>query len=89
MSARTFTAEFAGGLHATLTLSLGGMRCEWSPDIPKRVLPKDKRAACAASYRIWRDECAEQFAAEHGLELLCITVGNVDALFFRQREAAT
>jgi hypothetical protein len=68
---RNYTAEFACGARAALTLSLAGMRCEWTPGFP-RTLTGQRRRKFLAAYRAWRDACAADFARQLGLKVTVI-----------------
>ena len=81
----TYTAEFHSGYWATLNVSLKGVRCEWTPDLP-RNLPAADPDALVESYRIWRDGCLGEFAAANGLTIHTIHQDGVDCIAFRRRE---
>ena len=72
MSGYTYTAEFASGSRAELTLSLGGMQCEWVPAVPR--LSGQRRRRFLAAYRTWRNECVEDFARRTGMSVAVIDV---------------
>ena len=86
MNTATFTAEFRSGLRATLTVSLRGMRCEWTPDLPRNLTVPD-RAALVAAYRDWRDGCLREFAQANDLTIQQVHVGGLDCITFARREA--
>jgi hypothetical protein len=83
-SERTFTAEFHSGLRARLTISRTGTECEWTPDLPSRVLKNSEtRERLLEAYRTWRDDCMREFARENGFALRTISIPGVgDALLF-------
>lgn len=56
MTEKTYSAEFAGGFTATMTVGHGGMDIEWSPRVPKLA---GKRLE---SYRVWRNECLADYS---------------------------
>jgi hypothetical protein len=85
--ARTFSAEFRAGVRATLSVSLKGVKCQWTPDLP-RNLPLADREALMASYRAWRDECLAEFARDNGMVVHTAQVDGVDVIAFRQPEVA-
>lgn len=66
----TYSAEFANGHRATLTLDLTSVDITWSPDLP-RHLKGEARKRFLTSYRIWRNDCLADYSARTGL---CIAV---------------
>jgi hypothetical protein len=82
---RTYSAEFRSGLRATLTVSMQGVNCQWSPDLPRNMELTEHESLIAA-YRIWRDECLRDFAREHGLTIHTFKSAGLDAIVFA-REA--
>lgn len=56
MIEKTYSAEFAGGFTATMTVGPGGMCVEWSPRVP-RFDDKQRDA-----YRNWRNECLADYS---------------------------
>lgn len=78
----TFQAEFASGVRATLTLNLRSMECEWDPELPRHLNLRERRALIA-SYKHWRDECMQEFARAHGLEVRTFSFDGIDCLAFR------
>lgn len=84
----TFSAEFAAGFRAMLTLSMSGMQCEWTPNLPRGLRPAE-REAMIATYRCWRDECAQEFARVHDLVLHTMCSPGFDAIFFTAKESAS
>jgi hypothetical protein len=78
----TYRADFRSGFRATLTVSLAGFRCEWSPDLP-RTLKAPDRDALLEAYRTWRDVCLRDFARKHRLSVRTIRIDNsIDAIAF-------
>jgi len=67
----TYSAEFASGVRADLTISTSGIRCEWTPDMP-RGLRGQRRDRFLASYRAWRDECIADYARRTGIEIAVV-----------------
>lgn len=84
----TYTAEFHSGYRATLTVSLKGFRCEWSPDLPRSLKAADRDALLRA-YRVWRDECLARFAEAQGLAVHCFEVDGIDCIAFSQPKATS
>jgi hypothetical protein len=84
----TYSAEFHSGLRATLTVSLKGFRCEWSPDLPRSLKAADRDALLTA-YRAWRDQCLSDFARAHGLSIHSIRTAGGDAIAFFDQESAS
>lgn len=78
---RTYTAEFASGVRAKLSITSRGVNCEWDPDLP-RTLPVPERERFLQSYRTWRDDCLTRYAAEHGMVLRIAHIDGIDALAF-------
>jgi hypothetical protein len=78
---RTYSAEFASGLRATLTVGNMSAQCEWSP-YPPRFLRRAKRERLLQAYRVWRDECLTQYGKEHGLTLRVMHIAGMDVLAF-------
>ena len=60
MIEKTYSAEFAGGFTATLTIGPGGMLVEWAPHTPKLT------GARLDSYRVWRNECLADYSRSIG-----------------------
>ncbi len=71
MSERVYSAEFASGVRAELTLSLSNIRCEWKPDFPRHFSGQRRRKFIAA-YRAWRDECVADFSKQTGACVMVI-----------------
>ena len=80
----TFSAEFASGVRATLTVSVRAVQCEWDPDLPRQLNIRERKALIE-SYRVWRDECLEEFATANNLEIQVFRVAGLDCIAFRQR----
>jgi hypothetical protein len=87
VTAATFQAEFASGVRATLTLSLRGMECEWDPELPRNLNLRQRRALIE-SYRVWRDECLQEFARTNGLEIQVFRVAGFDCIAFKEPKDA-
>jgi hypothetical protein len=66
-----YTAEFACGVRAALTLSLSGVRCEWTPEPPSHLKGQRRRKFLQA-YRAWRNECVDDFARQNGLTVVMV-----------------
>lgn len=71
MSNGVYHCEFASGHRATLTLSRTAIQIDWTPDVPR--LKGSAGQSFINSYRIWRNECIEDFSRRTG-----ITVAVVD-----------
>jgi len=84
----TYSAEFHSGYRATLTVSVKGVRCEWSPDLPRTLEPSDRDALLKA-YRGWRDECLEDFARLNRLVMRSVRTDGIDAIVFSRTDDAT
>ena len=68
MSAATYSAEFANGHRATLTLDLAGANISWIPGLP-RHLKGEARQQFLSAYRTWRDDCIADWSKRTGLEI--------------------
>jgi len=71
MSERTYSAEFASGFRAVLTLSPAFIQCEWSPGQPG-VLRGQRRRRFLAAYRAWRNSCVDDFTKQTGITILVV-----------------
>ena len=60
MIKRIYTAEFASGYTAVMTVSLSGMDIVWSPRQPTISMK------FISDYREWRNTCLADFANETG-----------------------
>jgi hypothetical protein len=69
----TYTAEFASGARAKLTLSNTAARIDWTPDIP-RSLKGQRRRRFLAAYRHWRNECVSDYARRSGGAVLIVEI---------------
>jgi hypothetical protein len=66
MSEHTYSAEFASGFRAELTVSPTLFRVAWSPTLPTGMHgPRLRRFL--ATYRAWRDECIADFSKRTGI----------------------
>ena len=70
MSDYTYSAEFASGARAKLTLSASGMNCEWSPGVPR--LKGRKWRQFLATYQAWRNTCVEDFSRRSGIRVAVV-----------------
>jgi len=70
MTELKYQAEFASGVRADLTLSMGGMNVEWTPDIPK--LTGEEWRRFVASYQDWRNSCVADFAKRSGMTIAVV-----------------
>lgn len=66
MIEKTYSAEFAGGFTATMTVGPGGVKVEWSPRAPRLV---GKRLE---SYRVWRNDCLADYSRLIGGSVLVV-----------------
>jgi hypothetical protein len=73
VSEYTYTAEFASGARAKLTLSTTSARIDWTPDIP-RSLKGQRRQRFLAAYRHWRNECVSDYARRSGDGVLIVEI---------------
>jgi hypothetical protein len=67
VSVTTYSAEFANGNRATLTLSSTGANISWTPDLP-RHLKGEARQRFLSAYRTWRNDCIADWSKRTGLE---------------------
>jgi hypothetical protein len=65
-----YSAEFACGSRAHLTLGQRGMSVEWTPDVPR--LKGKKLRRFIATYQQWRNECVADFARRSGITIAVI-----------------
>jgi hypothetical protein len=68
---RTYTAEFASGFRAELTLSATFVQCSWFPE-PPRVLRGKRRREFLTAYRAFRDASIADYARYSGLSIMVI-----------------
>lgn len=68
---RTYTAEFASGYRAELTVSRTHLQCVWTPKPPFELRGQRRRKLLAA-YRAWRDESLTDFCQRTGLRGMVI-----------------
>jgi hypothetical protein len=70
MSEYRYSAEFANGARAAMTLSVAGMDVEWTPRVPK--LKGKKWRQFVLAYQTWRNDCIEDFARRSGLRVAVV-----------------
>jgi hypothetical protein len=70
MSEYKYSAEFACGSRAQLTMSLSGMDVEWMPHVPR--LKGKKWRKFVAAYQHWRNECVADFAQRAGITIAVV-----------------
>jgi hypothetical protein len=68
MTEFSYTAEFAIGARAKLTLSRTAAHIEWTRDIP-RLLKGQRRRRFLATYRAWRDDCIADYTRRSGHQI--------------------
>jgi hypothetical protein len=82
---QVYSAEFRGGYRVTMTVSMKGVECRWTPE-PPRNLPEREKMAAIAAYCQWRNECLTAFASANGLAIHVeqTAFGDVIALYVKE-----
>ena len=73
MSAAIYSAEFANGHRATMTLDSTGANISWAPGLP-RHLKGEARQRFLSAYRIWRNVCLADYSMRTGLRVAVVEV---------------
>jgi hypothetical protein len=70
-NAISYSAEFANGHRATLTLDSTGANISWTPGLP-RHLKSEARQRFLSAYRTWRNDCLADWSKRTGLEVIVL-----------------
>jgi hypothetical protein len=67
---QTYTAEFAAGSRAKLTVCEAGIDVEWIPAVPQ--LEGESWRRFVAAYRTWRNESLKDYANRTGITIAVV-----------------
>jgi hypothetical protein len=70
MSPYSYSAEFAAGHRATLTVRDTAISINWTPDVPN--FSGQRLHKFLEAYRMWRNDCLADFAKRAGVRVAVI-----------------